>query len=71
MAKDGFVTKTYLDQKLSTFKEELYEIKDEIVGEIKAVREEFQTHQFFHARINDELQSHSARITKLETSSPK
>ena len=74
MAKDGFVTKTYLDQKLTTFKEELkdelkvelYEIKDEIVGEIKAFREEFQAHQFSHTRINDELQDHDRRISKLE-----
>lgn len=70
----NFVTKNYLDKKLQTFKvelkdeikDELYEIKDDIVGEIKAMREEFDTHQFSHTRINDDLQDHEKRIAVLE-----
>ena len=68
------VTKKYLDKRLNTFKDELkselksdlYEIKDEIVGEIKAMRDEFDTHQYSHRRINDDLQAHDERITKVE-----
>jgi predicted RNase H-like nuclease (RuvC/YqgF family) len=64
------VTEKYLDQRLeksnAKLKEELYEIKDEIVGEIKAMRDEFNAHQYSHARINDELQDHDKRIGKLE-----
>ena len=68
MAKaNNYVTEKYLDKKLKSFKTELktelkseikielYEIKDEIVGEIKAMREEFDVHQYSHVRINDEL----------------
>jgi len=74
----NFVTKSYLDKKLQTFKvelkdelggglkDELYQIKDEIVGEIKAMREEFDTYQYSHVRINDELQEHSKQITQLQ-----
>ena len=75
MAKNNLVTKDYLDARLKEFgsslknelKNELYEIKDEIVGEIKTMREEFQAHQYSHARINDEIQDHEKRIDKLET----
>lgn len=67
-----FVTKLYLDRRLGEFgkkfKDELYEIKDEIVGEIKAMREEFDTHQYSHTRINDDLQDHDQRMSKLESS---
>lgn len=72
------ITKAYLDKKLKTFKvelkdelgsglkTELYQIKDEIVGEIKAMREEFDTHQYSHIRINDELQEHGRQIAQLQ-----
>jgi chromosome segregation ATPase len=75
---NGVITKAYLDKKLKTFKvelkdelssglkTELYQIKDEIVGEIKAMREEFDTHQYSHVRINDELQEHSRQIAQLQ-----
>lgn len=79
MAKvNGVITKTYLNKKLNTLKvelkdelggglkAELYQIKDEIVGEIKAMREEFDAHQFSHARINDELQEHSRQIAQFQ-----
>ena len=84
MAKtDGAVTKSYLDKRFkeydgrldsrfekfkTEFKNELYEIKDEIIGEIKAMREEFDTHQFSHSRLNDEINDHDKRISKLEAS---
>ncbi len=76
---DNVITKDYLDKRLNQFKTELktelgeelkgelYEIKDEIVGEIKAMREEFDTHQYSHTRINDDFQDHDQRISKLES----
>lgn len=71
---NNVVTTTYLDNKLKSFKgelkdeikNELYEIKDEIVGEIKSMREEFEAHQYSHARINDELSEHDKRMINLE-----
>lgn len=79
---NNLVTKTYLDKRLDQFgrkfkrelkeelreelKDDLYEIKDEIVGEIRDMREEFNAHLFSHERISDQLQDHEDRIVKLE-----
>ena len=67
--KNGLVTKLYLDKRLDKFKEELYQIKDEIIGEIKKMREEFNAHQFSHMRINDDISDHEKRLIKLEKTS--
>lgn len=72
--KNDLVTKQYLDKKLGKFKtelkselsEDLYKIKDEIVGEIKAMREESDVHQYSHTRINEELEDHEKRITQIQ-----
>lgn len=79
---NNLVTKLYLDKKLKSFKDELktelrtdlksdlsgelYKIKDEIVGEIKTMREEFNVHQYSHVRIDEELEDHEKRIVVLE-----
>ena len=73
-AKNDLVTKEYLDKTLDArftqfkaeFKDELYTIKDEIVGEIKDMREEFEAHQYSHTRIDDTLDDHEKRLTTLE-----
>ena len=66
----GVVTKSYLDNHFRIFKTEIktefLEIKEEIVKEIKDMREEFDVHQFSHLRINDEITEHDKRIKKLE-----
>lgn len=67
IAKNNLVTKDFLDDRLKTFKDDLYAIKDEIMGELKGLREEFHSHQYSHVRINDEIQDHEKRINKLET----
>lgn len=68
--QNNLVTKDHLDKKLKEFKielkDELLEIKDEIVGEIKNMREEFDAHQFSHARINETLDDHEIRLSTLE-----
>lgn len=77
-AKNNFVTKQYLDKKLGKFKtelkselrselsEDLYKIKDEIVGAMKAMHEESDVHQYSHVRINEELEDHEKRITQIQ-----
>ena len=71
MVKSDQLTKQYLKDTLDQFKgelkTELLEIKEEIVGEIKGMREEFDTHQYSHTRINDELHEHDDRLKVLET----
>lgn len=42
---------------------EMLNWKVEIVGEIKAMREEFDTHQYSHLRINETLEDHEKRLT--------
>lgn len=76
MVKDLNVPVTHLElkQELKKFKKEfkeeikseLYEIKDEIVGEIRAMREEFEMHMATHSRINDTLDDHEERLTLIE-----
>ncbi|OGM21095.1 hypothetical protein A2714_02080 [Candidatus Woesebacteria bacterium RIFCSPHIGHO2_01_FULL_38_9] len=55
MVKSKLVTEEYLVKTLTDFKtelkSELLEIKEEIVGEIKDMREEFDTHQYSHSGI--------------------
>jgi len=68
--KQNFVTEDYLDERFDNFKEEikddLYSIKDEIMGELKKNRENDETHQFSHMRVNDDLQELDKRVTNLE-----
>lgn len=78
----NFVTKNYLDRRLTRervfldqklielkdeFKNEVVGFKDEVVGEIKKLREDDAAHQYSHARINDELQLHAKQIARLQT----
>lgn len=63
---DNLVTKDYLDKRLDELKNELIEIKDEIVGEIKASRDDSDVHQFQHQELNDTIENHEARLQKLE-----
>lgn len=75
MVKSKLVTENYLKETLQQFKvelkdelkSELLEIKEEIVGEIKDMREEFDTHQYSHSRINDEIQEHEKKLKVLGT----
>lgn len=51
---------------LAALKDDLYRIKDEIVGEFKKATENQEMHQASHTRINGELEDHEERITRLE-----
>lgn len=47
-------------------KNDLIQFKDEILTEIKKLREDDEAHRFSHMRINDELQEHSKQVAKLQ-----
>lgn len=76
--QNDLVTKSYLKEELGNFgerlkkelkqeiKSDLLEIKDEIIKEIKDMREEQEVHQASHVRINDELEEHEEKIIRLE-----
>ncbi|MBI2268522.1 MAG: hypothetical protein HYU80_03745 [Candidatus Blackburnbacteria bacterium] len=81
MVKDNdLVTKQYLEERFSRFEEEIEErllkplrndlanMKDEIIAKLNARQEEDDVHQYSHQRINDELTGHEGRISILETS---
>ncbi|KKT66325.1 MAG: hypothetical protein UX25_C0025G0003 [Candidatus Woesebacteria bacterium GW2011_GWC2_45_9] len=53
---------------IKALKKDILEMKVEILGELKDMREEFDAHQFSHVRINDELQEHDTRLKSLESS---
>ena len=44
----------------------MLESEERIMGELKDMREEHDTHQYSHMRINDELQEHESRLKVLE-----
>lgn len=64
--QNNLVTEDYLDKRLEKLKGDIVDLKDEIVGEIKATREEFDVHQSSHARINDTLEDHEKRLSTIE-----
>ena len=53
---------------IKALKKDILEMKVEILGELKDMREEFDAHQFSHVRINYELQEHDTRLKSLESS---
>lgn len=59
-------TKGYTDKKFGDLKEEIIGFKDEILTEIKALREDFDTHAFQHQTTNDTLDDHETRLRRLE-----
>ena len=56
-----------LNEKLKYFpsKEQFYEKMDQLMGEIKAMREEQELHAGQHTEINDRLEEHEAQLKKL------
>ncbi|OGM11504.1 hypothetical protein A2Z22_00445 [Candidatus Woesebacteria bacterium RBG_16_34_12] len=56
-----------LENKFDNLKTDMLEMKVEILGELKDMREESAAHNFSHMRINDDLQNHDEQIKKLET----
>lgn len=79
---EELITKDYLSSEMGKLEErlekcivervvgEMVTIKDEIVKEVKDMREEFNVHQFSHRRINGELEDHEDRISRLEKTTP-
>ena len=72
---DGARNQTWLDMEnlkheikdeISLQRNDMSTMKDEIVGELKAMREEYTTHQGAHDRQQETLENHEGRITSLE-----
>jgi len=64
MEMDDF--KHELKDEMSLLRNDMGGMKDEIVGEIKAMREEYTAHQGAHSRQQETLDDHEERITSLE-----
>ena len=63
--KDGMKDEMFL------LRSDIAGMKDEIVTEVKAMREEFTVHQGAHERQQETLENHEKRIKKVEeTTSP-
>lgn len=70
---ENFVTKDYLDEKfekvdkkLSNFRSDVLDAVDEVMGEIKAMREEQELSSVKLSEHSDKLENHESRIEKLE-----
>ena len=63
---DEFVTKNYFDEKVTEFKSEILNAVDEVMGELKAMREEQTLTSGKLSEHTDILEYHEDRITKLE-----
>ncbi len=57
-----------LGDKMILLRDDLAGMKDEIIGELKAKREEDTAHQGTHQRQEETLENHEERITSLEQS---
>ncbi len=57
-----WIETTEIKEDISLLRKDLVGMKDEIVGEIKAMREEFGAHQSGHVRQQDILDGHEERI---------
>jgi hypothetical protein len=66
MAKNNYSTKNDLKAAVKKLESKIIESEVKILSELKNIREEFDTHQFSHMRINDDLQEHDDRLKKLE-----
>ena len=60
------VLKDSLDDESALIKEEILEFKDEILGEVKAMREELTVALGQYSRHEDTLENHEERLSKLE-----
>mgnify|MGYP001559159018 FL=1 len=77
---DGVRNKIWLDMEnlkdevkdeMALLRNDVAGMKDEIVTEVKAMREEFTAHQGAHERQQETLEDHEERIKKVEeTTSP-
>lgn len=59
-----------LKQSIGELRNLMIEFKDEILGEVKAMREEFTAHQGAHERQQETFESHEKRIKKIEETAP-
>ncbi|MCL5091178.1 MAG: hypothetical protein M1514_04165 [Patescibacteria group bacterium] len=55
-----------INNQFTNFRSWMIDIIDEVMGELKAIRENQEVHAFSHSRIDDDLDNHENRIKKLE-----
>ncbi|MGI5826205.1 MAG: hypothetical protein ACOX50_02215 [Patescibacteria group bacterium] len=58
--------KDEINAKMTSFKSEIIDHADAVMGEIKAIREDLAAHTLSHTRIDDQLDNHTDRLEKLE-----
>lgn len=58
--------KDEMKDEMTLLRSDVAGMKDEVVTEIKAMREEFTVHQGTHIRQQETLENHEKRITSLE-----
>lgn len=62
------IVREEIDEKtrLLPSKEEFFDRMDKLMGELKAMREEFDIHTGKHRDINDQLDNHNQRLSRVE-----
>lgn len=58
--------KTSFEDETTLIKEQIVEFKDEVLGEVKAMREELTVALGQYSRHEDQLEKHEHRLSKLE-----
>ena len=64
---NDLVTKGFLKQELTKFRDRILNAVDAVMKEVVAMREEQTVHFHQHEQINETLENHEQRIKKLET----
>lgn len=64
---NNLVTKSFLKQELGKLKNDFLEKFDQVMGELKGIREDFDIFSGKYGEIHDKMENHEERIEKLET----
>ena len=63
---NGYATKEDLKDLEKNLKDEMLNLKVEVLGELKKMQEDNAAHLFSHMRINNDIQELQDRVTKIE-----
>ena len=66
MKKNTYATKNDLKDLEKNLKDEMLNLKVEVLGELKKMQEDSAAHTFSHMRINDDMHELQERVTKIE-----
>lgn len=62
MKKNGYATKEDLKDLEKNLKDEMLNVKVEVLGELKKMQENSAAHKFTHMRINDDIQELQEKV---------